>query len=274
MAREPGTAAELTGLRRRLRAALAGGGLPAGTDDGERLLLVVEELASNGLRHGRPPVQITVTAAGPGWLVEVRDTATARLPTPAIGRDAALGGMGLHLVARLSHAHGWAVDGDRKTVWAYIAHRPPSPAPPPQRIRAATERARDLSTYLAATEVRIAATLQRTATDAAVEGRHERADVFRVVAECAHRDAEQARRTSLPRSRPPPGETAGPVLGPVDRTGSGRPSVGGPAGADRVVRSGRGAVSRSRAAARFRVACRRRRRSRWRVLPLRARNGG
>src|SRR3712207_1378639 len=100
---QPGAAAELTRMRRRLRAALAEGDFPAGGDDGERLLLAVEELTSNGLRHGLPPVQVTITAAGLGWLLEVRDASTARPPAPAVGRDAALGGMGLHLVARLSH---------------------------------------------------------------------------------------------------------------------------------------------------------------------------
>jgi anti-sigma regulatory factor (Ser/Thr protein kinase) len=210
---QPGTAAELTGMRRRLRAALAHGGLPAGADDGERLLLAVEELTSNGLRHGRLPVDVTVTATGLGWLLQVSDTATARPPTPAIGRDAALGGMGLHLVARLSRAHGWNLDGDHKTVWAHIAYRTP---PPAQRIRAATTRARDLAAGLAVTEARIAQTLQRLATDAAAAGSPESAHVYRAVAERAHRDAERARRTSLmalPTSGPGTTRSARPVAG-------------------------------------------------------------
>ncbi|MGY1686442.1 MULTISPECIES: ATP-binding protein [unclassified Geodermatophilus] len=206
----PGTAAELTGMRRRLRTALTDGVLPAGADDGGRLLLAVEELASNGLRHGRPPVDVTVTAAGVGWLLEVSDSAAARPPTPAIDRDAALGGMGLGLVARLSRAHGWTVDGDRKTVWADIAYRPPPQPPPPQRIRAATVRARDLVACLAATEARIAATRQRLAADAAVAGRLEQAHAYRAAAGSARTTAVQARSTSLvtphasgPRSRRP-----------------------------------------------------------------------
>jgi len=193
----PGTAAELTGMRRRLRAMLAGGGLPAGDDDGERLLLAVEELSSNGLRHGRPPVEVSVAATGPGWQVEVRDAAPGRPPTPAIGRDAALGGMGLHLVSRLSSAHGWAVDGDRKVVWAQIPYRTPPARPSPQRIQAATARARDVTASLAATEARIAATLQGLAADAAVAGRPDRSRAYRAVAERALGDAERARRTSL-----------------------------------------------------------------------------
>jgi anti-sigma regulatory factor (Ser/Thr protein kinase) len=190
-------------MRRRLRAALADGGLPAGADDGERLLLAVEELASNGLRHGRPPVDVTITAAGLGWVLEVSDGATARPPTPAIGRDPALGGMGLGLVARLSRAHGWAVEGDRKTVWAHIGYRTPPAPPPHERIRRATTRSRELTASLALTEARIAATLHRLAAEAAVAGRTDRARAYRAVAERAQRDAERARWKASFRLRPP-----------------------------------------------------------------------
>ncbi|WP_336031031.1 ATP-binding protein [Geodermatophilus sp. FMUSA9-8] len=225
---QPGTAAELTAMRRRLRTVLADGELPAGADDGERLLLAVEELASNGLRHGRPPVDVTVTAAVTGWLLQVRDTAAAQPPTPAIGRDAALGGMGLHLVARLSRAHGWDLDGEHKTVWAHITYRMPPAPPSQQRIRAATARARDLTACLAATEARIAGTLQRMAADAAAAGRTEHADAWCAVAERASRDAERAHRMSLtplpapaPRRDRSPRSTAGrpPRTADPDRPG-------------------------------------------------------
>src|SRR5829696_5359920 len=36
------------------------------------------------------------------------------------GRDPASGGLGLHLVARLSVAHGWYVDDGFKHVWACL----------------------------------------------------------------------------------------------------------------------------------------------------------
>jgi hypothetical protein len=41
---------------------------------------------------------------------------------PAVGRDAAQGGLGLYLVAQICGTHGWTVDGDRKHVWARIDH--------------------------------------------------------------------------------------------------------------------------------------------------------
>jgi two-component sensor histidine kinase len=119
----PSTAAELTALRAQLHAALRDGPLALGAsaDAVEAVLLAFEELASNGLRHGRPPVHVTVTAAGAGWLLEVSDAAADRPPTPAVGRDPVHGGLGLHLVARLCTAHGWILQNGRKHVWAHVA---------------------------------------------------------------------------------------------------------------------------------------------------------
>ncbi|TFV64805.1 ATP-binding protein [Geodermatophilus sp. DF01-2] len=94
---------------------------PAEADDAleERVLLTFEELASNGLRHGGKPVQARVVAAENGLLIEVSDAVTERPPTPAVGRDPALGGLGLYLVAGLTAAHGWLATAGRKSVWAY-----------------------------------------------------------------------------------------------------------------------------------------------------------
>ena len=132
----PRTLADVTTLRRQLRAALAGAASGGAAEDAELLLLLAfEELTSNGLRHGRPPVRVVVTASARGWLLDVSDAAGDRPPAPAVGRDAARGGLGLHLVARLSRAHGWAVDGEgRKHVWAridYTQAEAPSEASPP-----------------------------------------------------------------------------------------------------------------------------------------------
>ena len=119
----PSTATELTTLRRQLQIALRDGPLAIGADAEivEAMLLAFEELASNGLRHGRPPVQVMVTAAGSGWLLEVSDAADDLPPTPALGRDPAQGGLGLHLVARLCPTHGWIPRNGRKHVWAHVA---------------------------------------------------------------------------------------------------------------------------------------------------------
>lgn len=119
---DPETPLDLAVLRRRLRAAAAAGFSPpcAAVDDIEWLLLAFEELASNALRHGRSPARVAVNVTATGWLIEVSDAAPDRLPIPTIGRDPALGGLGLHLVARLSHGHGWVVEAGRKRVWAHV----------------------------------------------------------------------------------------------------------------------------------------------------------
>ncbi|WP_369406200.1 ATP-binding protein [Blastococcus aurantiacus] len=116
------SAAQLTTSRVQLRLEVSDAGVPPGDIDDavERLLLAYEELASNGFRHGLAPVHASVTAASDGWLIDVTDTATDHSPTPAVDRDPALGGLGLHLVAQLSQAHGWAVEAGRKHVWAYV----------------------------------------------------------------------------------------------------------------------------------------------------------
>ena len=87
----------------------------------ERFLLVVEELASNGLRHGGAPVRARVVAATQGLLIEVSDSEPDHPPEPALRRDPTLGGLGLFLVSRLTTTHGWLVDAGRKYVWAFCA---------------------------------------------------------------------------------------------------------------------------------------------------------
>jgi two-component sensor histidine kinase len=119
--------AELTADRRQLSAALHDGARPPGADEGavEGLLLAYQELTSNALRHGRWPVGVTVSSTDAGWLLEVSDAAADRPPSPAIGRDPGLGGLGLRMVADMSNAHGWEIDGYRKVVWARIDYISP-----------------------------------------------------------------------------------------------------------------------------------------------------
>jgi hypothetical protein len=123
----PACLADLTADRRRLSAALHDGARPPDADEGavERLLLVYEELTSNALRQCRRPVEVSVVSNDTCWLLEVSDAAADRPPTPAIGRDPARGGLGLHMVAGLCDAHGWATDGHRKVVWARIGYTSP-----------------------------------------------------------------------------------------------------------------------------------------------------
>ena len=194
----PGTAAEATAMRGQLRAALRDHWLPlrTGQDGAGVLLLVFEELVSNALRHGRPPVEVTVTVAGGGWLLEVCDGAPDRPPVPAVDRDAAQGGMGLKLVARLCEDHGWTLLGDRKLVWAGVDLVA-------EQVRATTGRARDLAARLAeaserltVTALTLAATRDQMAAAAAAAGRPDAAGRHRAAAQHARRAAGQARRMS------------------------------------------------------------------------------
>jgi anti-sigma regulatory factor (Ser/Thr protein kinase) len=91
------------------------------TDDArDGLLLVFEELASNALRHGGGDVRALVVASRDGWLLDLSDEAPDRPPVPAVDRDPALGGMGLHLVAQLSVEYGYERRPGRKHVWARL----------------------------------------------------------------------------------------------------------------------------------------------------------
>ena len=92
----------------------------------DTLLLVVDELASNGLRHGGAPVSVTVVWTGCGLFLDISDDDPVHGPEPAVGRDPALGGMGLSMVARMTTTRGWTTTGGRKHVWACI---PVGPAP-------------------------------------------------------------------------------------------------------------------------------------------------
>ncbi|MBW8767379.1 MAG: ATP-binding protein [Geodermatophilales bacterium] len=109
-------------VRSDLRARIAHPSVCSGSTEDARdgLLLVFEELASNALRHGGGDVRALVVAGPDGWLLDLSDEAPERPPVPAVDRDPALGGMGLHLVAQLSSTFGWEKRPGRKHVWAQL----------------------------------------------------------------------------------------------------------------------------------------------------------
>ena len=119
--------AELTALRARVRTATTGRPTverPERDTWPERLVLIVDELASNALRHGGAPVEATLSRADRRWMIAVSDTSARMPPAPAQGRDPSLGGFGLYLVADLSIAHGWCPEDAAKTVWAVVESEP------------------------------------------------------------------------------------------------------------------------------------------------------
>jgi hypothetical protein len=121
--------AELVHLRSRLRTELTGGATVVHLERehwSERMVLVVDELASNALRHGAPPAGATLSRSGDEWMIAVSDSAGDVPPQPAEGRDPGRGGFGLYLVADLAQRHGWYADGPRKVLWALLVADAPA----------------------------------------------------------------------------------------------------------------------------------------------------
>jgi two-component sensor histidine kinase len=92
----------------------------------ERLLLVFSELATNGLRHAQPPIDVTVTRAVDGWLVVVSDGSAEAVPELHAPDPRRPGQHGLVVVAAVSGASGWFSEDGSKHVWATVPDVPPA----------------------------------------------------------------------------------------------------------------------------------------------------
>jgi anti-sigma regulatory factor (Ser/Thr protein kinase) len=91
-----------------------------GEDDGEVAVLLVSELVTNAILHGRAPLELRAHTADSGLRVEVAD----HNPTspPLLGDHENLfepGGRGLQLVETLADRWGWSEcdGGAGKVVW-------------------------------------------------------------------------------------------------------------------------------------------------------------
>jgi anti-sigma regulatory factor (Ser/Thr protein kinase) len=107
-------------LRRHATAQAAGAADP---DLLDQLILAMDEMASNALRHGGGAVRAAVAQTPNAFLIEVSDQAASAPPTPAVGRDPSEGGLGLYLIAEMATAHGWYVRNGAKHVWALLPRR-------------------------------------------------------------------------------------------------------------------------------------------------------
>jgi len=85
----------------------------------EDVLLVVTELLSNAVDHGRGPVRLTVELRGGSVRVEVHDTAPDA-PRPQPLDPYAVRGRGLQMVEALSSRWGWTDGPAGKIVWADV----------------------------------------------------------------------------------------------------------------------------------------------------------
>ncbi|UOY00467.1 ATP-binding protein [Blastococcus sp. PRF04-17] len=95
----------------------------ADADARDQVILALDEMASNALRHGGGRVRATVRQTPDAFLIEVSDAAASAPPTPAVGRDPSEGGLGLYLIAEMSTQHGWYVQDGAKHVWALLPRR-------------------------------------------------------------------------------------------------------------------------------------------------------
>ncbi|MGW0711920.1 ATP-binding protein [Streptomyces sp. NPDC002643] len=104
---------------------LASCGIDSGGEFASDVMLVVSELMTNAVTHGRVPgtsgrqIGMSIERAGNVYRVEVRDTQSDRMPVlrAASGSDTD-GGRGLLLVDFLSDKWGVRPEGVGKTVWA------------------------------------------------------------------------------------------------------------------------------------------------------------
>lgn len=111
---------ELVGQARQATGAcLPRWGVPPAVVDA--VLLVVSELVTNAIIHGKGQVRLRVFHCEEGQLrVEVRDE--SRVPAQMrVTGDGDLGGRGLHLVEALSRKWGTSADG--RTAWAVLPVR-------------------------------------------------------------------------------------------------------------------------------------------------------
>jgi anti-sigma regulatory factor (Ser/Thr protein kinase) len=117
--------AELPRVRAELRRhatlhAATGADADTAADLRDQLVLALDEMASNALRHGGGKVRAAVRLTPDAYLIEVSDQAASSPPAPAIDRDPSEGGLGLYLIAEMATAHGWYVNTGHKHVWALL----------------------------------------------------------------------------------------------------------------------------------------------------------
>ncbi|WFE38191.1 ATP-binding protein [Micromonospora sp. WMMD998] len=115
------TPEELRDVRASLRDALNRHGLVQGEDLDEvphMVLLVATELASNALRHGRPPTIVTLLATDDRFLLDVADHDVSSVPELSDISPTDSGGRGLFLAQSISLDVGWYATGSSKHIWA------------------------------------------------------------------------------------------------------------------------------------------------------------
>ena len=103
---------ELRALRSGLRA------VATTAADVEGIVVAANELATNALRHGRPPAVVRLLREPGGLILDVADHDRESAPRQAAGRPPGAGGLGLRLTATFAKDVGWYATEVTKHVWA------------------------------------------------------------------------------------------------------------------------------------------------------------
>jgi len=88
---------------------------------GDDLLIVANELTSNALTYGLPPIQVTVVASRAQIRIQVTQNFSGSNQVPELAKEPGLRGRGLVLVNALSSEWGWLQSGPSLVVWAVLA---------------------------------------------------------------------------------------------------------------------------------------------------------
>ncbi|MFF0380791.1 ATP-binding protein [Actinoplanes missouriensis] len=95
-----------------------GSGLLDEDDVAERIAVVATELATNALRHGRPPVEVRLSRVGERLVLDASDHDLRAEPQFDVERPLGQGGLGLLLARTFAIEVGWYRDAAAKHVWA------------------------------------------------------------------------------------------------------------------------------------------------------------
>lgn len=90
-----------------------------GYADPDAVVLVVNELAANGIDHGAGPVRIAVSSTGSGVRVEVSDAGSGHPEVRTTGFEEERG-RGLQVVSDLAQGWGFEDRPSGTTVWAVL----------------------------------------------------------------------------------------------------------------------------------------------------------
>src|SRR3954468_14175041 len=110
-------ATQLSNLRASLYAALVGEPMPEGgvlDEIPEKMALVATELATNALKHARPPTEVRLHRTEDVFVLYVIDHDLDDLPVARQASTSTPGGLGLRLAGDIAGDLGWYVEDHTK----------------------------------------------------------------------------------------------------------------------------------------------------------------